>query len=57
MQFTDTEFEELTKIVEFFRDFNEELYKEADPENLFSKAQLRIFKRFDVVSLKSKVMK
>jgi hypothetical protein len=57
MQFTDTEFEELTKIVEFYRDFNEELYKEADPENLFSKAQLRIFKRFDVVSLKSKVMK
>ena len=57
MQFTDTEFEELTKIVEFYRDFNEELYKEADPENLFSKAQLRIFKRFDVASLKSKVVK
>ncbi len=57
MQFTDTEFEELTKIVEFYRDFNEELYKEAEPENLFSKAQLRIFKRFDVASLKSKVVK
>jgi hypothetical protein len=57
MQFTETEFEELTKIIEFYRDFNEELYKEAEPEDLFSKAQLRIFKRFDVASLKSKVVK
>jgi hypothetical protein len=57
MQFTDTEFEELTKIVEFYRDYNEELYQEAEPENLFTKAQLRIFKRFDVASLKSKVVK
>ena len=57
MQFTDTEFEELTKIVEFYRDFNEELYKEADPEELFTKAQMRIFKRFDVASFKSKVVK
>lgn len=57
MQFTDTEFEELTKIVEFYRDYNEELYQGADPENLFTKAQMRIFKRFDVASLKSKVVK
>ena len=57
MQFTDTEFEELTKIVEFYRDFNEELYQGEDPENLFTKAQMRIFKRFDVTSLKSKVVK
>ena len=57
MQFTDTEFEELTKIVEFYRDYNEELYQGADPESLFTKAQMRIFKRFDVASIKSKVVK
>jgi hypothetical protein len=57
MQFTDAEFEELTKIVEFYRDFNEELYKEAGPEDLFTKAQMRIFKRFDVASRKSEIVK
>jgi len=57
MQFTDTEFEELTKIVEFYREFNEELYQGVEPENLFTKVQMRIFKRFDVASLKSKVVK
>jgi hypothetical protein len=57
MQFTETEFEELTKIIEFYRDFNENLYKQAEPEDLFTKAQLRIFKRFDVASLKSRIVK
>ena len=57
MQFTETEFEELTKIIEFYRDFNENLYKQAEPEDLFTKAQMRIFKRFDVASLKSRIVK
>jgi hypothetical protein len=57
MQFTETEFEELTKIIEFYRDFNEELYKDAEPEDLFTKSQLRIFKRFEVNSVKSRIVK
>jgi len=53
MEFTDLEYETLTDILQTYREFEEEKYGDSSPEELFTKAQLRLFKKFDVVSIRS----
>jgi len=52
MQFTDQEYDQLTEILQFYREHQEELYDHPDPETLFTKAQRSLFKKFEIYSYK-----
>jgi hypothetical protein len=52
MQFTDKEFETLQSMLQTYREHEEELYNyPEDSTTLFTATQLRLFNRFDVVSI------
>ena len=59
MEFTDKEYEALQDMMQTYRELQEEIYGgdkqwgwDGNPETLFSKTQLRLFTKFDVVSIK-----
>jgi len=57
MQLTTQEYEQISRMIEFYRDFNEELYCDQDPDNLFTAAQKNVFRKFEVHSLKPRIRK
>jgi hypothetical protein len=56
MELTDKELRALQDMVQSYRDFTEEVYREhsdwdGNPETLFTPVQRQLFTRFDVVSI------
>lgn len=59
MELTDKELASLHDMLQTYRELQEEIYTEdeqcawdGNPETLFTKTQLKLFNRFDVVSIK-----
>ena len=59
MELTDKEYETLQSMLQTYRESQEEIYTgdeqfpwDGNPETLFTKTQLKLFNRFDVVSIK-----
>ena len=57
MELTDKELETLQDMLQSYREFTEEVYREhsgwdGTPETLFTPVQRSLFTRFDVVSIK-----
>jgi len=57
MELTDKEMKTLQDMLQSYREFTEEVYREhsdwdGTPETLFTPVQRQLFTRFDVVSIK-----
>ena len=52
MDYTEQEYKTLQDMLQHYREFQEELYGYPDETTLFTATQLRLFRRFSVVSIK-----
>lgn len=53
LQLTDKETDTLQSMLQHYREFVEEVYKDVeDEESLFTETQRKLFTRFDVVSIR-----
>ena len=48
MNLTEEQIKELKRMLEFYREFQNELYEYPEPDTLFTKTQRNLFKQFGV---------